>query len=166
MVYWLDADACIQAKHERNGPFPFSRGRKFWDFLSHKVDEGVVKCPKMVYDEITDRGWNDELAGWFRERESRGLSENPSDSVWERVHQISDFVVAKWGDRLARPFLEGADLWVLAHALAMGSDGIVVSHEGTREQKSKIKIPAVCFELGIEKINLFQMLNRMDDWQL
>ena len=50
-VYWLEADACIQAKNEETGSFPFSRAANFWSYLSHKVDEGVVKS-KMVYDEI------------------------------------------------------------------------------------------------------------------
>ena len=164
-VYWLDADACIQAKDEKNGAFPFSRGQKFWDYLSHQVDLGVVRSPRMVYDEITDRGWNDQLSEWFREREGRGLCVNPTDDVWECVHEISNYVVAKYGDRLARPFLNGADLWVLAHAKAMRADGVVVSHEGTREPKTRVKIPAVCQVLGIEKVNLFQMLNRLD-WRM
>jgi hypothetical protein len=74
----------------------------------------------MVYNEIMDRVWNDRLAEWFREREDRGLCVSPTDDVWKCVHEIGDHVVAKYGDRLARPFLNGADLWVLAHAKAMG----------------------------------------------
>jgi len=161
-VYWLDADACIQAKNKDTGAFPFGRMQKFWDFLSLQIDRGIVKCPKMVYDEVTDRGWEDELAEFFREREARGLCEYATDEVWKWVHQISNLVVQKFGDRKARDFLEGADLWVLAHAKAMGAEGVVVSHEGLREQHHKIKIPVVCAEFQIEKITIFQMLNRMN----
>lgn len=34
----------------------------------------------------------------------------------------------RYGDRMARPFLKGADTWVLAHAKSMGQDGFVVSY--------------------------------------
>lgn len=162
-VYWLDADACIQAKHEENGAFPFNRMPRFWDYLSHKIDQGVVQCPKMVYDEIT-RG-DDRLAEWFKERETRGLAIHPSDEVWECVTKISDYVVKKYKDRKSRKFLDCADMFVLAHAMAMGNDGVVVSHEGLRRQNALVKIPVLCLDLGIEKVNLFQMLNRLGDYK-
>lgn len=160
IVYWLDADACIQTAHEKNGAFPFSRMGHFWAYLSHQVDSGIVKCPKMVYDEVT--AGNDQLATWFREREDRGLAVHPNDDVWDAVTEISDYVVNKYKDRKSRRFLEGADMFVLAHALAMGKDGIVVSHEGLRRQNALIKIPVLCQDLKIEKISVYQMLNRMN----
>jgi hypothetical protein len=159
-VYWLDADACIQAKHEQNGAFPFSRMPQFWDYLSKQVDNGVVKCPKMVYDEIV-KG-NDQLAEWFREREDRGLSVNANEDVWQCVTKISDYVVRKYKDRKSRKFLAGADMFVIAHAMAMGKDGVVVSHEGMRRQNALVKIPALCLDLKVEQIHIFQMLNRMN----
>ena len=54
---------------------------------------------------------------------------------------------------------------VLAHAMAMGKDGVVVSHESLRKQETVVKIPAVCNALGIEKISWFQMLNRLGDYR-
>ncbi|HMH44381.1 MAG TPA: DUF4411 family protein [Pyrinomonadaceae bacterium] len=158
-VYWLDADACIHAKDERHGAFPFSRMQKFWNYLSHQVDLGVVKAPKMVYDEIT-KG-NDALAEWFRDREDRGLCENPNDAVWNCVTQVNNLVVQKYGDRKARRFLTGADPFVLAHAMAMGDEGIVVSHESTREQNAIVKIPTVCAALNIQQVSIFTMLNQL-----
>lgn len=158
-VYWLDADACIHAKDERNGAYPFSRAQNFWAYLSNQVEQGIVRAPKMVYDEIV--AGDDALANWFRMREDRGLSEHPSPEVWKCVTEISDLVVKRFGDRKARRFLAGADLFVLAHAMAMGSDGIVVSHESTREQHAIIKIPTICSHLGIEQVSIFRMLNML-----
>jgi hypothetical protein len=139
------------------------RGGTFWNYLSRKVDEGIVQCPKMVYDEIV-KG-NDELATWFKEREHRGLAVHASDEVWEALTEIGTFVVGRWKDRKSRSFLNGADAWVLALAKAMGKDGVVVSHESTRKQETIVKIPAVCSALGIEKISIFQMLNRLGDYR-
>jgi hypothetical protein len=101
-VYWLDADACIQVKNEETGNYPFSRAEKFWAYLSHKVDERIVRAPKMVYDEITNG--DDRLADWFKEREHRGLCVNASPEVWESLIRIGDFVVNKWKDRRSRAF--------------------------------------------------------------
>jgi hypothetical protein len=159
-VYWLDADACIQTKDERTGAYPFSRWENFWAYLSHQVDLGFVRCPKKVYDEVT-KGWDDPLAMWFREREDRGLCEYPTPEAWECVAKISDFVMNRWGDRMTRPFLKGADVWVLAHAMSMGKDGFVVSHESKRQQNSIVKIPTVCYHLNIQKISIHEMLNRL-----
>lgn len=113
----------------------------------------------MVYDEIT-RG-NDDLAEWFRDRENRGLCENPTDEVWDCLTQVNNFVVQKYGDRKARRFLTGADPFVLAHAMAMGEEGIVVSHESTREQNAIVKIPTVCAALNIQQVSIFTMLNQL-----
>ena len=162
-VYWLDADACIQTKNEETGLYPFNRADNFWAYLSHKVDEQVVRCPKAVYDEITEG--NDRLAEWFRERQDRGLCVEATQKVWDCLIEINDFVIHKWRDRKARSFLYGADSFVLAHAMAMGGDGVVVSHESTHKQESIVKIPIVCAELGIEKISFIQMVNRLGDYR-
>lgn len=151
---------CIQAKDERNGPFPFKRQPKFWAYLSHQVDIGTVRASKMVYDEIMKI--DDELKQWFQDREDRGLSIHPTPEVYECVTKVCDYVVRKYGDRKARAFLNGADPFVLAHAMAMGKNGIVVSHESTREQHSIIKIPTVCYALKIQPVSLFQMLNKLN----
>lgn len=153
----------MHVKNEQTGAFPFSRAPNFWAYLSRKVDEGMVKSPKMVYDEIV--AGNDALAQWFREREHRGLCIHSSDKAWESLTRISDFVVNRYKDRRSRAFLDGADAWVLANAMAMGSEGVVVSHESLRKQESIVKIPAVCAALDIEKISFFEMLNRLGDYR-
>jgi hypothetical protein len=55
----------------------------------------------------------------------------------------------------------GADPFVLAHAMAMGDDGIVVSHESMREQNASVKIPTVCAALNIQQVSIFTMLNQL-----
>lgn len=162
-VYWLDADACIQTKNEDTGTYPFSRCEKFWAYLSHKVDEKIVQCPKIVYDEIV-RG-NDRLAEWFKEREHRGLCIHPSQEVWDCLIQIGDYVVKNYKDRRSRSFLSGGDAFVIAHALAMRPDGIVVSHEGPKQQNTIVKIPAICADLGVKQISFNRMVNLLGDYR-
>jgi hypothetical protein len=52
-------------------------------------------------------------------------------------------------------------MWVMAHAIAMGKDGVVVTHETTRPLTAIIKIPAVCSAFGIERFTIFRMLNQL-----
>jgi hypothetical protein len=158
-VYWLDADAYIQSKDELNGPYTFKRVPAFWDYLSRQIDAGIVRSPKVVYNEIA-KG-NDNLADWFREREDRGLAIVGDARVHTWAGKISDYVVQRFGDRKAREFLRGGDLWVIAHAKAMGSDAVVVSHESLRQQESRVKIPAVCIKFGVQRISIFAMLNQL-----
>jgi membrane-bound lytic murein transglycosylase MltF len=157
-VYWLDADAYIQSKDEVNGAFPFKRAPEFWKYLAQQIDLGIVRSPKFVYDEIT-KG-NDDLAEWFREREDK-LAIVGDSKVHACAGRISDYVVSKFGDRRAREFLRGGDLWVIAHAMAMGENGIVVSHESLRRQELRVKIPAICMALGVTRITIFAMLNQL-----
>jgi len=62
-------------------------------YLSHKVDEQIVRSPKAVYDEITEG--KDRLAEWFRERQNRGLCVEPTQDVWDCLIEINDFVMNK-----------------------------------------------------------------------
>lgn len=55
-------------------------------------------------------------------------------------------------------FLQVADYWLVAHALAHGRT--VVTHEVPQNTTHKVKIPNACAGLGIECINPFEMLRR------
>ncbi len=74
--------------------------------------------------------------------------------------------VSAWAsspDRIYEPaavntFLQVADYYLIAHALAHGS--IVVSHEKPDNSKKRVKIPDVCIGLGITCMNPYEMLRR------
>ena len=131
-IYWLDANVFIQA---RNGPCSFQRVPQFWVFLSGQLEQGIIRCPKMVYDEMING--NDDLAAWFKPRRERGLF---------KPHQASEFLI-------------GADGWLIAHA--MNGDGIVVTQESNRSHKSKIKIPTLCRVFGVRSMDTYRMLDAL-----
>lgn len=91
-----------------------------------------------------------------------------SRAVHECYATIADHVMGKHGPRKANDFLRGGDGWVIAHAMEMGQDGVVVTQESARHSNAKVKVPTVCKELGIACINTFEMLDDFDfslaDW--
>lgn len=154
-VYWLDADVYIQAK---NGPFKIERVPGFWVFLAKQFDEGKIRSPKMVYDELTD--FSDVLANWCRRMRSRGIAVVGNKDVQECFNKIANHVHGKHPQHLANEFLKGGDGWVIAHAMATG--GIVVTQESSRSKKGRIKVPTVCRELGVKCIGTYDMLDQLD----
>jgi hypothetical protein len=53
-------------------------------------------------------------------------------------------------------FLQIADYYLVAHALAMGHT--VVTHEVPADTIRKVKIPNACIELGIKCVTPYEML--------
>jgi hypothetical protein len=154
-VYWLDANVFIQAK---NGPYRFKLVPQFWVFVSEQLERGIVKCPKMVYDELVDG--TDDLAGWFRTRREKGLCQPSSEAVQECYANIANHIATKFKPHQTAEFLVGADGWIIAHA--MNGDGVVVTQESERSYRSKIKIPTICKIFSIRCINTYDMLVALD----
>jgi hypothetical protein len=152
--YWLGANVFIQA---RNGPYSFTLVPQFWTFLSEQLNNGMIKCPKMVYDEIING--KDDLAAWFKPRRGMGLCRHSDETVQQCYSTVVNYVAATYKPHQAAEFMIGADGWLIAHA--MDGDGIVVTQESNRSHKAKIKIPTVCKVFGVRCINTYEMLNAL-----
>jgi hypothetical protein len=127
---------------------------EFWGFLSEKLDEGRIKSSIMVYKELTEG--TDYLSQWCKSRRKNGLALKPSKAVQACMTIIAQHVVNKYGSRLAAPFLNGGDAWIIAHAMADG--GVVVTQESERSKGSKVKVPTVCKELNVPCIDTYRMI--------
>ena len=86
--------------HVEPGTMVYTDALRSYNDLNY--DQQIVRCPKLVYDEVTEG--NDRLAQWFRERQDRGLCVEPTQKVWDCLTEINDFVLRKWRDRRARSF--------------------------------------------------------------
>jgi hypothetical protein len=151
-VYWLDANVFIQAK---NGPYSFKLVPQFWAFISEQLENGTVRCPKIVYDELIKGG--DDLVAWLKPRKQNGLYHHPSESVQSRYGVVADYVTTNFKPHQYGDFLKGADGWLIAHAMDDG--GFVVTQENSRSYRSKIKIPTLCGHFDVRCINTYKMLS-------
>ena len=151
--YWLDSNVFIEGF---KGPYAFDIAPRFWDLIDEMIHSGRLSCPVRVYDELQDV--QDELARWIQERRQSGLFVEPNPVVQEIFKAIAADVMQRYPDNQARRrFLDRADPWIIAHAIANG--GSVVTLEvivsGTSQQ---VKIPNVCSRLNVRFINTYDML--------
>ena len=153
--YWIDADVLIQAS---NLHYRFQRVPKFWVFLEEQVQNGVIRCPKIIWQEVCD-GTGD-LAQWMQTRRSTGFCVSASKSVQQQFGNVSAYVVEKYKGYQAAEFLRGGDGWAIAHVLDSG--GTVVTQESPRSKRGGIKVPTVCKGLNVRCLDTFKMLDEMD----
>jgi len=153
MPYLLDANVFIQAKNLHYG-FDFCPA--FWEWLVLSNACGKVFSVEKVRDEL--EAGNDELALWVRER-GEDFFLPPDIQVTTAFGTVAEWVTQQDYDPAAiNTFLQVADYYLIAHALAYGF--IVVTHEVPASTKKKVKIPNVCIGLGIKHMNPFDMLRK------
>ena len=151
MAYLLDADVFIQAKNLHYG-LDFCPA--FWDWLIASNAAGRVFSIEKVGDEIAAGG--DELTDWAADRGATFFLK-PDAAMLPALGVVSNWVTAQnYEPTAVNTFLQVADYYLVAHALAHGHT--VVTHEKAQPTARKIKIPNVCIGLRIKCVNPFEML--------
>lgn len=151
--YLLDANVFIQAKNLHYG-FDFCPA--FWDWLVEQNGAGKVASTEKVADEL--HAGADDLATWAEAR-GDGFFLRPDDAVVPALRTVSDWATGGgYHPAAVATFLQVADYWLVAHALAHCC--IIVTHEVPADTIRKIKIPNACIGLGLRCINPFEMLRR------
>lgn len=153
MAYLLDANVFIQAKNLHYG-FDFCPA--FWDWLENANSKRIVFSIEKVADELASG--NDELSTWANER-GENFFLAPDQQVSTAFGTVSSWVVNQQYDPAAiHTFLQVADYYLVAHALAYNF--VVVTHEVPSSSTRRIKIPNACIGLGIRHMTPFEMLRR------
>ena len=152
-AYLIDANVFIQAKNLHYG-FDFCPA--FWDWLVEQNRAGEVASIEKVADELHAGG--DELADWAAARDD-GFFLGPDHAVVPALRTVSDWASGNGYEPAAvATFLQVADYWLVAHALA--HDCTVVTHEVPAATIRKIKIPNACIGLGVPCVSPYEMLRR------
>jgi Domain of unknown function (DUF4411) len=156
--YWVDANVFIEA-HQKSYPMDIAEG--FWKWMSSRVADGTIVCPRMVYQEIaenTDR--RDLLSLWFQSRHDAGLCIGSNKPIQDQVGLINAYVYAKYKYPHGTVFAKGADSWVIAHALV--DHGIVVTQESNLHPNAKKpRIPDICKAFNVPFMDRLQMLKNL-----
>ncbi len=151
MAYLLDANVFIQAKNLHYG-FDFCPA--FWEWLDTENRNGKVFSVEKVGDEIESGA--DELATWASSR-GAGFFLPADAALLTTLGRVSNWVTQQHYDPAAvNTFLQVADYYLVAHALAHGHT--VVTHEVPSPSARKVKIPNVCIGLGVRCVTPFEML--------
>ena len=151
--YLLDTNVFIQAKNLHYG-FDFCPA--FWDWLVVQNGVGKVASIEKVGDELQAGG--DDLSEWADQR-GRVFFVEPDDAVLPALGQVSSWATGhNYEPAAIATFLQVADYWLVAHALAHGFT--ILTHEVPSSSTRKIKIPNACIGLGIPSVSQYEMLRR------
>lgn len=151
--YLLDANVFIQAKNLHYG-LDFCPA--FWDWLIDQNNAGNVASVEKIGDEL--QGHADELSSWALAR-GDSLFLKPDGNLPGALSNVSSWASSQTYEPAAvATFLQVADYWLVAHALA--HQCIVVSHEIPSTSTRKIKIPNACIGLGLHCVTPYEMLRR------
>jgi len=149
--YLLDANVFIQAKRLHYG-MDFCPA--FWEWLIAKNADGNVFSIEKVGDELLAGG--DELANWADNRGDEFFLK-PDPTLLKALPTVSAWAAGQSYEPAAvNTFLQVADYYLVAHALAHGHT--VVTHEIASTSTKKIKIPDACIGLGIKSVTPYEML--------
>jgi hypothetical protein len=146
MLYLLDASVLITAHAQY---YAVDRIPEYWEWLLHMAEQGAVKIPIEIYDEIkagpTDK---DLLFDWLNTEACKRalvLTDAVSPALVQRV------IAEGYAPDLTDDEVEqlGRDPFLIAHALA-AQDRCVVTVEtsSSKKQRANRKIPDVCKTLG------------------
>jgi hypothetical protein len=117
---------------------------------------GRVFSIEKVGDEVESGG--DELATWAADR-GADFFVKPDAAMLPALGKVSAWATGQHYEPAAvNTFLQVADYYLIAHALAHGHT--VVTHEIASTSTKKIKIPDACIGLGIKCMTPFEMLRR------
>ena len=152
-IYLLDANVFIQAKNLHYG-LDFCPA--FWDWLVAQNREGRVASIEKVADEL--HAGEDDLADWAEAR-GDGFFLRPDNVVVPALRTVSGWASGNgYQPAAVATFLQVADYWLVAHALAHNCT--VVTHEVPADTIRKIKIPNACIGLGLRCMSPYEMLRR------
>lgn len=151
--YLLDSNVFIQAKNLHYG-LDFCPA--FWDWLIQQNASGRVASIEKVSDELLAGA--DPLSDWAKER-GTGFFLVPGNELLPALTQVSTWATTQgYAPAAVATFLQVADYWLVAHALA--HQLVVVTHEVPAETVRKIKIPNACLGLSIQCVSPYEMLRR------
>lgn len=149
IVYSLDASSLIEAHHS----YPMEIFPSLWHELEKLIKSDGIKMPELVFDEVKD----EEIKKWCEEKELKPYTRVTIDQIDQNKVQalIPKLVNPKTGE-------SGGDPWVIALAQDF-QNRIVVTQEKASRNEDRSKIPNVCKDLGIECINLLELIKR-ENW--
>lgn len=151
MPYLLDANIFIEAKNRYYG-LDFCPA--FWDWLVAGNSAGAVYSIEKVGDELA--AGTDDLATWAGRRGSQFFLK-PDALMLPALGRVSSWASSQnYEQGAVSEFLQEADYYLIAHALAHGHT--VVTHERFAATTRQIKIPNVCIPFGVKVVTPFEML--------
>lgn len=157
-MFLLDANVLINSNRLY---YPIERVPEFWEWLLHHGEQGNLKMPLEIIEEVT--GGNDEVAKWLAEAnvlDALTLQEDADPDLVRRVTQDG------YGNDLTDEQVQiiGRDPFLIAAALASPRDRCVITGEVSKPTRTahNRKVPDVCNSLGVSWKDPFALNRDLD----
>jgi len=163
-IYVLDSNFFIQA-HRAN--YPLDVAVTFWEKVKQLANEGKIISIDKVKNELYDK--NDELEIWCKENLPKDFFKSSSDVITSTYPLVIEWANSRrdhFLEKAINEFLDAdeADAFLIAYVLFDNENKILVTQEKSDPlQKSKIKIPDVCENLGVKSIDTIEMLRELEE---
>ncbi len=158
MIYLLDANVLIDANRDY---FQMKRVPEFWAWLLHQGEQGKIKIPVEVYEEITSGV--DELSQWGKEANTEANLLLQEDVIVDYVSHVTN---VGYATDLTDIEIEqiGRDPFLIAYGYVEVGQRTIVTTEVSKPSKRRAnrKVPDVCDHFNIPKCNTFQLLRALD----
>lgn len=155
MVYLLDTDVLITAKSQY---YEFGRVDQYWEWLVYNAQQGKVKIPTEIYEEIT--AGSDELVAWAKKNKAVLVLDEEVDTDLLRRVMDKGYAPDLTSDEIEAI---GKDPFLIAYALADVDNRIVVTREvRTNQVRHNRKVPSVCDSLKIKSCDPWRFGRDLD----
>ena len=156
MRYLLDANVLIDADRDY---YPLERVPEFWTWLGYEAEQGVVRMPSEMYEEIVVG--NGELVDWLKAQKDILVLAEEADPIL-----VQNVLSNGYAPDLAEDELQkiGRDPFIVGYALAWVSGTTVVTTEVSKptRQRGNRRLPDVCGDLNVRCINTFKLLQELN----
>lgn len=169
MLYLADANVLITAN---NFYYPIDRVPEYWEWLAYMGNQGLVKMPFEIFEEVRDGPSDTEkdlLFAWLQDDANKSallLDEKVDTALIQRV--ISQGYAPDLTDDEVEQI--GRDPFLIAYCLAgQGRCVVTVENSAPKRQRQNRKIPDVCRSMGVSCCNPFEFnraLGFRTQWKL
>ncbi len=158
MLYLLDANVLIDANRDY---YPKERVPEFWEWLTHNGENGHVKIPLEVYEEVKDG--TDNLADWAKERETEAALLFDEEVDVALVSSVADngYAPDLTDDEVVKI---GRDPFLVAYALVALGERCLVTTEVSkpRRQRANRHLPNICDDFKVPWCNTFAFVRALN----
>lgn len=161
-MYVLDANVFIGAYR---GYYSFDIVPSFWTTLLKLADKSkICSIDKIQQEIINPQDKNpDQLHEWTAENFKDFFERTDATDVLQNYGKIQQWAYTNshFTDAAKDEFARNADAWLIAYSMAKGYT--LVTHETYKpETKKRILIPVVCKQFGVNYVNTFEMLKKLE----
>lgn len=157
-LYLLDANVLIRAHADY---YPIDKVPEYWEWLVHTAQQGHIKIPAEIFDEIKE-GPDDEekdlLYAWLQVEANRAALVLPDEAQNGLIQRVVD---DGYAPDLTDDELEevGRDPFLVAYALALDPRPCVATLEVSKPKRIRQnrKLPDVCDSFGVEWCTPYKM---------